>query len=125
MSSHLKQNVLSMSILSRSDISSNQCKFMFAILLQLLLLFLYKRVVAYVIRIVDLSFICNQKLKVECSRMSFQSSKHVLVVYMRSKPIAQSPITYNSIKVVKYYNVIKSVLRQLIVSVSLMVKLNI
>ena len=31
----------SMSILSRSDISSNQCKFMFAILLQLLLLFLY------------------------------------------------------------------------------------
>ena len=58
-SSHLKQNVLSMSILSRSDISSNQCKFMFAILLQLLLLFLYKRVVAYVIRIVDLGFICK------------------------------------------------------------------
>ena len=56
--------------------------------------------------------------------MSFQSSKHVLVVYMRSKPIAQSPITYNSIKVVKYCNVIKCVLRQLIVSVSLMVKLN-
>ena len=49
----------SMSILSRSDISSNQCKFMFAILLQLLLLFLYKFVFAYVIRIVDLSFICK------------------------------------------------------------------
>ena len=47
------------SILSRSDISSNQCKFMFAISLQLLLLVLYKCVFAYVIRIVDLSFICK------------------------------------------------------------------
>ena len=46
-----------MSILSRSDISSNQCKFMFAILLQFLLLFLYKCVFAYVIRIVGLRFI--------------------------------------------------------------------
>ena len=34
----------SMSILSRSDISFYQCKFMFAILLHLLLLFLYKLV---------------------------------------------------------------------------------
>ena len=49
----------SMSILSRSDISSNQCKFMFAILLQLLLLFLYKCVFAYVIRIVDQRYIIN------------------------------------------------------------------
>jgi len=32
---------------------------MFPILLQLLLLFLYKYVFAYVIRIVDLSFICK------------------------------------------------------------------
>ena len=45
--------------ISRSDISSNQCKFMFAILLQLLLSFLNKCVFAYVIRIVDLSFICK------------------------------------------------------------------
>ena len=44
----------SMSILSRSDISFYQCKFMFAILLHLLLLFLYKCVFAYVIRIVGL-----------------------------------------------------------------------
>ena len=49
----------SMSKLTRSDISSNECKFMFAILLQLLLLFLYECVFAYVIRIVDLSFICK------------------------------------------------------------------
>ena len=48
-----------MSILSRSDISSNQLKLMFAILLQLVLLFLYKCVFAYVIRVVDLSFICK------------------------------------------------------------------
>ena len=46
-----------MPILSRSDISSNECKFMFAILLQLFLLFLDECVFAYVIRIVDLSFI--------------------------------------------------------------------
>ena len=39
------------------DISSNLCKFLFAILLQLL--FLYKCVFAYVIRIVNLSFICK------------------------------------------------------------------
>ena len=58
----------SMSKLSRSDISSNQCTFMFAILLQLLLLFLYTCVFAYVIRIMDLSFICKYKLKVECER---------------------------------------------------------
>ena len=73
-----------MSILSRSDISSNQCKFMFAILLQLLLLFLYKCVFAYVIRIVDLSFICKYKLKVKKYGLKLGRSRTNNVLYYLS-----------------------------------------